>query len=114
MKYGVDEITRILTDWKSKVEKLDEVFDTLDMCVNVADTKLFDAAYKIAESYTQELSKKLCGDDEMLMWFWLESDLGASPKACSVGVGENALKYKPDSVESLANLIYDYNAFYNS
>ncbi len=84
------------------IEPVDEQFDTLGKCFDVACSPLADAVYSLAEAYLQLIADSVKCDRSMLSDWWLSHSWGRSPMMAAIG--DNPLK-PIGSNEELANFI---------
>ena len=69
------------------IEPIDEQFDNLGKCFDVACSPLSDAVYSLAEAYLQLIADSVKCDRSMLSDWWLGHSFGREPMMVSVDDG---------------------------
>lgn len=69
------------------IEPIDDQFDNLGKCFDVACSPLSDAVYSLAEAYLQLIADSVKCDRSMLSDWWLGHSFGREPMMVSVDDG---------------------------
>ena len=70
---------------KALIEPIDEQFDNLGKCFDIACSPLSDVVYSIAEAYLKLIADSVKCDRSMLSDWWLMHQWGRSPMMMAIG-----------------------------
>jgi hypothetical protein len=72
-----DEIAKILSEWQTTLEGMDEQVNKLaDFLRCGLEAPLFEATSTLADKYTKAIAEKVGDTSKWLEWYWLENDMG--------------------------------------
>jgi len=95
------EKLNLLQQWEKVIIDFELKMNSLNKLFSVAPESEFCYAMEIlSESYTKTLAKLLGDNDEMLLWFWLENDMGRG----GLTAKKSSWK-KPKKIETIDNLL---------
>jgi len=102
-----EEKLNTLLEWKSKALEIEKQLNTLESVTGfIGDGPLYKTVWDLFATYTKTLATLLDDHSDWLEWYWLECDMGRSPKEAWV----NRRYVLVDSLDALL-LVMDRNSY---